>query len=595
MGNIAESCIKCTKKEDEDFHIQNDPNKIQTVIGDKYCKGKMAISKDTIKNLIKSVRKTVKSSILLFTNIFYKDPMKYYKIESELSPNKKKVTFIKDSNLIRLMIIIDRKDIMDNEQKKKYFLEDIKSLQLLDHPNINKIYEVYLFDNNYYLICNYIEQHNIVEIIKNCRLDEESNIKIIMNQLLNSIVFLHENGIFDIGLNLDEIIIIQISLKTVKRQLKRGKKTLDDKNNNTEKKEIENELIKKRYELKLSALGYLNENYEDSNLDYIVFYPPEIIEQIEKNELTKIIDNEDDKTDEWACGIIMYYLICGEFPFKGEKDELFSNIKNASPDFSSEKFKLVSDSCVDLISKLLEKDKDKRIKSTDFFNHPFFTGENIITTNTEKKEEEIDVELLKNLLTLKKPRTKFHELINAYLCFNFIDENEERSLSILFKYIDQDHNNVISEDDIKNAFKKNNIVYTDEDIKNILYVFDYDQNNLIQYQEFLRVLCDKEDLFKEENLKRVFDAIDTDNNQYINGKDFQEFIPNDEGTKQKIEKEFMEPFGMKGDDKMIYDQFCEIIKKGKIYSEVNNFISRIKKIKQLKENLTLEKNEKENE
>ena len=57
----------------------------------------------------------------------------------------------------------------------------------------------------------------------------------------------------------------------------------------------------------------------------------------------------------------------------------------------------------------------------------------------------------------------------------------------------------------------------------------------------------------------------------------------------------MEPFGMKGDDKMIYDQFCEIIKKGKIYSEVNNFISRIKKIKQLKENLTLEKNEKENE
>ena len=231
------------------------------------------------------------------------------------------------------------------------------------------------------------------------------------------------------------------------------------------------------------------------------------------------------------------------------------------PDFSSKKFKL------------LEKDKDKRIKSKDCFNHLFFTGENIITTNIEKKEKEIDVELLKNLVTLKKPRTKFLELINAYLCFNFIDENEEKSSSILFKYID--HNNVISKDDIKNAFKKNNIVYTDEeDIQNILYAFDYDQNNLLKYKEFLRVLCDKEDLFKEENLKRVFDVIDTDNNQYINGKDFQEFIPNDEGTKQKIEKEFMEAFGMKGDDKMIYDQFCEIIKKGKIYSEVNNFKSK---------------------
>ncbi len=45
MDIISESCIKCTKREDEDFHIQNDPNKIQTVIGEKYCKGKITIPK----------------------------------------------------------------------------------------------------------------------------------------------------------------------------------------------------------------------------------------------------------------------------------------------------------------------------------------------------------------------------------------------------------------------------------------------------------------------------------------------------------------------------------------------------------------------
>ena len=278
----------------------------------------------------------------------------------------------------------------------------------------------------------------------------------------------------------------------------------------------------------------------------------------------------------------MYYLITGEFPFKGKDGkELFSNIRNVELNFPSPKFDYISKTCKDLIIKLLEKDKNKRINIKECLEHPFFKEDNMkkeeekkLNDKIEQKEEEIDKELLNNLKFVTKPRSKFHELINRYLCFNFLDKTEEKKLSELFKYIDQDHNNIISQFDIENAFNKNNIEYTDEDIKKILNVFDYDQNTLIQYQEFLRVLCDKEDLFKEENLKRVFDVIDTDNNQYINGKDFQEFIPNDEGTKQKIEKEFMEAFGMKGDDKMIYDQFCEIIKKGKIYSEVNNFKSK---------------------
>ena len=207
----------------------------------------------------------------------------------------------------------------------------------------------------------------------------------------------------------------------------------------------------------------------------------------------------------------------------------------------------------------------------------------------EQKEEEIDKELLNNLKFVTKPRSKFHELINGYLCFNFLDKTEEKKLSELFKYIDQDHNNIISQFDIENAFNKNNIEYTDENIKNILNVFDYDQNTLIQYQEFLRVLCDKEDLYKDENMKSVFNAIDNDNNKFINIEDIQKFVPNDEETKKKIEKEFMEPFGMKNNDKMIFDEFCEIITKNKTYEEANKFKSRFKKIKIANEKLFLEK------
>ena len=204
----------------------------------------------------------------------------------------------------------------------------------------------------------------------------------------------------------------------------------------------------------------------------------------------------------------------------------------------------------------------------------------------KKESEEMSAENLKNLLKIKKSKTKFHEIINDYLCFNFIDKSEEKKLSDLFKYIDKGHNNVITEKDIKEAFDRNGIEYTEEQIKNILDVFDYDNNHYIQYQEFLRVLCNKEDLFKEDNLKSVFNAIDFDKTDYINVDDFKRFMAHDEEKKNIIEKEYMEPFGMKSNDKMIYEQFCLVMREDKIYSEVNNFRNRIKKIKDLKKIIT---------
>mgnify|MGYP002528080086 CR=1 FL=1 len=65
--------------------------------------------------------------------------------------------------------------------------------------------------------------------------------------------------------------------------------------------------------------------------------------------------------DEWTCGIIFYYIISQEFPFKGETNkELYTNIKTGSVDFSSPKFSSISKECKDLISKLLEKDRNNR-------------------------------------------------------------------------------------------------------------------------------------------------------------------------------------------------------------------------------------------
>ena len=577
MGIIKDSC--CKKKEYEDIEEYNKkPRVIESEIGDKYCKGKVTI--EIKESINKEKGNGSKLNVSIFKNQFYSDPMTKYKEIGQLSSDLKVICLIDKSDVIRLMKIFPKKNNIDNKSKKDCFLSSAEQLQLLDNPNIRKIFEIYIFNENYYIICEKNEENNLIEKIKDEGIQKNEEIRSIMGHLLNCIIYLHEKDIFNIELKLDTIFLSEIVIKTTKKVLRKRSKASDENKN-------ENNNIKKNYEIKISVIDYLKEKYELEDVNTLIFYSPEIIEQIGQNNIIKKdfnINFEEEKKnyinntyDEWACGIFMYYLISGEFPFKGKtKNEIISNIKNSDIDFSSPKFELISNECKDLITKLLEKDNNKRIKCNECFNHPFFTEKKLQKQDTETNDE-IDIEILKNLLKIKKPASKFHELIIAYLCFNFIDKEEEIKLSQLFHYIDKDHNNILSEQDIKDAFTKNNIKFTEEQIKNILYVFDYDQNNLIQYQEFLRVLCNKEDLFKEQNLKNVFDVIDEDNNNYINADDIIKFVSNEEGIKNKVEKEFMEPFGMKPENKMIFSQFCEIIKNDKLYPTVNSMKNKIKK------------------
>ena len=272
--------------------------------------------------------------------------------------------------------------------------------------------------------------------------------------------------------------------------------------------------------------------------------------------------------DEWACGVILHYLITGEFPFDGKtKEELFNNIKNEVIDYSSSKFDSVSEDCIDFLSKLLEKDKKKRMSAEKCFEHPFLHSFSYISTKSIP--EEIYYDNLKQLLDIKKPKNKFHEIVIAFLCYHFIDKDEEKKLSDFFKYIDYDHNNVISIENLKHAFDTNSIEYTEEQMNHILNVFDYDENNKIHYQEFLRILCNKENLLTEENLRMVFNVIDVDKSNYITLEDVEKFVTHDENDQNIIKEKFMKPFGMKSNDKMSYEKFRKIMIEDKAFDEVD--------------------------
>ena len=97
--------------------------------------------------------------------------------------------------------------------------------------------------------------------------------------------------------------------------------------------------------------------------------------------------------DWWAVGILLYEMLIGVTPFfNRNRNVLMSKIKHSKIVFPDRKtYKIAySDELVDLISKLLKKDKSKRLGSTndwqEIIEHPFFATLDIDALEAMKLE-----------------------------------------------------------------------------------------------------------------------------------------------------------------------------------------------------------------
>ena len=474
------------------------------------------------------------------------------------------------------MKIIPKENIIENENGNS-FLDEIEILKNLEHPNIMKIYESFNDKKNVYIVSEYCDEGDLLGKMEKLGSLNQIVVKFLMDQIFNAIAYLHSNHIFHGDIKLENVMLYKTSLRE-SRRFSRINRDLNK--NKSLQNEIEKSFNKKKFVSKKSV-NYIEDmnNYEvklidfgcckylvkkkDNNLSGIVgtsiYCSPEVINNL-----------YDEKSDEWACGVLMYILLCGEPPFTGEtEEEIFKNIKRGKFSFSQPQFNNVSDNCIDLIKKLLTSNKKYRIKASDALKHPFFTenyNPNIAMANN------MDKNLLKRLLEVKKLPSKFHELIEAYLCFNFISKDEEKELRKIFRYLDRKGKNRLLKSDFAKCFEENGINATDEQIQNIFNALDSDGNNSIEYQEFLRAMCNKETLYSDKNLKAVYNSMDTDKKGYIDMDDVKKFIFQNKQVEEEKFINYLNKIGMDLKSKFEFNQFVDIIRNQKIFNHIKNSI-----------------------
>ena len=374
MGLIVDSCLNklniCENKDDDTdenflkqkmFNFSNKENlesedelldeDIRLQLIQKETKNCFVIPRDT-----ESLKK--RATIISQNKI---DPWSVYKeieeIGSGVYGTVKKVYLRKHPDTIRALKIIS-KDILMEEIDSEKVLDEIIKLKNLEHENLGKIYDFYNDEKNYYIITDFFEQGDLLDKITTIDWTNQDIFKSIMKQIFEALSFLHSENVLHGDIKLENIMIYNIK-KTVKSIF-----DIDEDTRNISKEKLESLNAKYDCTIKLIDFGFSNIFKKKKEIkSNIIYSSPEIINNL-----------PDNKCDEWSCGVLMYFLLCGKPPFQGgNEEEIFKKIKKNECDFSQPQFNQINENCIDLIKKLLEHKISKRIKSEDALMHPFFT------------------------------------------------------------------------------------------------------------------------------------------------------------------------------------------------------------------------------
>jgi calcium-dependent protein kinase len=346
-------------------------------------------------------------------------------------------------------------------------------LKKLSHPNIVKIYEFYISENHYYIITEYCKEGELFSYIKNKY--SERQLAVLFYQVFSGLWYLHENKILHRDIKLENIMI-------------------DGKEND---KETGEELFwVKIIDFGTAKLFEKNKNEKDV-VGSSYYIAPEVLKQ-----------SYNEKCDTWSVGVILYMTLVGRAPFDGKDDEEII-YKINSVDYNKNEPRLVKHSpeVRDLVSKLLEKDTEKRYSAKEALNHPWFKkyGGRALFSNFE--EEEIKP-YINNLLKYTF-NSKIQQLVIAFLVHNLPSTDSSILILKMFRHFNKSGNCKLSKEELKDGlYEYKNKEEVDKILDHLFILLDGDNDGFLEYEEFLRACIDKKQILNSTYLKYAFKFID---------------------------------------------------------------------------------------
>ncbi len=245
----------------------------------------------------------------------------HYKILEKLGQGGMGVVYLaEDQNLERKVALkFLPKHIAENAEERQRFKIEAKAAAKLNHPNIATIYSIEEADEQLFITMEYIKGVELSDKIKSGIIPKDDAVKMAL-QIADGLEAAHNEGIIHRDIKSSNIMITDNGVIKI----------------------MDFGLAKLKGTSKLTKMG--------STVGTIAYMSPEQSRS----------DEVDTRTDLWSFGVVMYEMLTGKVPFRGDYDQaIIYSILNEEPQPAVE----IDKGLQQIITRALKKNPDERYNS----------------------------------------------------------------------------------------------------------------------------------------------------------------------------------------------------------------------------------------